>query len=311
MLQFHPFIANNTSIYNTKVIKLSENILSFSWVDIVDENIDLFYKEMTNFQPEWLYGPPSAIFQFATLLKQRGFSAAKSLRYIELAGDYVLDHHRKLIDAFFKIPTGNMYGAREVNTIAYECPQRHLHVVPQSTFLEILDDDNNPVKAGESGNIVVTGLVNRVMPFIRYKLGDSGYLLNENCCGCGNPNPIVVLTSGRITDIINLPKRQPISAVIFWYAMQHINFNYGNPIIQFQVRQIDIDKFTLLLVVENNENHDAIINYFYNFIADYDLINSIKWTVEFVKYIYPNEKTGKLSYFINEMKLPERVEYNA
>jgi len=305
MLQFHPFIADNDSIYNTTTLKLSENILSFSWVDINEDNVERFHTEMNDFQPEWIYGPPSAIYQFAILLKKNNHKPVSSLKYIELTGDYVLDSHRELIDSFFNVSTSIMYGAREVNTIAYECFERHLHIVPENVFLEVLDEKSNPVECGETGNIVVTGLANSVMPFIRYKLGDTGYLLNGECCSCGNSNPIIVLESGRLTDIINLRNREPISAVIFWYAMQHINFHHSNPIVQFQVRQKKFDEFILFLVVREESNKGKIANYFLEFITTYNLVDSVEWDVKFVEHIYPSEKTGKLSYFINEIKEEE------
>ena len=44
-----------------------------------------------------------------------------------------------------------------------------MHTFDFWNYLEVLDDNNQPVKEGEEGKVVVTNLVNYAMPLIRYE----------------------------------------------------------------------------------------------------------------------------------------------
>ena len=79
----------------------------------------------------------------------------------------------------------NRYGCRECGNIAQECSEHEgLHVLQESNIIEILDDNNEPVKVGEKGKIVITYLDNYLSPFIRYQVDDIGALSPKNCA-CG------------------------------------------------------------------------------------------------------------------------------
>lgn len=67
----------------------------------------------------------------------------------------------------------DQYGANEVGQIACQCPEcGDYHVSAESILLEILDDEGNPVRQGETGRVVLTAFYNYAMPFIRYEIGD-------------------------------------------------------------------------------------------------------------------------------------------
>jgi phenylacetate-CoA ligase len=52
------------------------------------------------------------------------------------------------------------------------------------------------------GEIVATGLLNNVMPLIRYRLGDYAAWAEEQTCCCGNPHAIVMKLEGRVDDYL-------------------------------------------------------------------------------------------------------------
>ena len=52
--------------------------------------------------------------------------------------------------------------------------------------------------------IVLTELNSRSIPFIRYKNGDVGRILNEKC-DCQRPYEIIEIKEGRIDDYIRCP----------------------------------------------------------------------------------------------------------
>ena len=70
-------------------------------------------------------------------------------------------------------------------------------------YLELLDNNNLSIeKYNMAGEIIVTVIRERLVPLLRYRVGDIGYFLNAECqCGLNSP---VVKILGRSGDIINI-----------------------------------------------------------------------------------------------------------
>jgi phenylacetate-CoA ligase len=105
---------------------------------------------------------------------------------------------RAYFGTFLGCPVANMYGATELGGGIFECPHGREHVLAHQNYLEILDDDGRDVKAGDTGQMVWTSLDNTIMPFIRYRIGDSGAFSSRQACSCGWNGPIVD-TIGAVT----------------------------------------------------------------------------------------------------------------
>ncbi|HEX58728.1 MAG TPA: phenylacetate--CoA ligase family protein [Methanomicrobia archaeon] len=82
----------------------------------------------------------------------------------------------------------DLYGCSESHIVAVECSEHNGNHFWEDMFhVEILDPDSGeviPPDSGESGEVVVTNLFARDMPFIRYGTEDVAYLETERC-GCG------------------------------------------------------------------------------------------------------------------------------
>ncbi len=66
-----------------------------------------------------------------------------------------------------------IYSTEEVGMVATQCPKHpHYHSSAETTFMEIVDDDGEPVPSGTIGRVLLTGLYNYATPFIRYEIGD-------------------------------------------------------------------------------------------------------------------------------------------
>src|SRR5690606_29766283 len=80
---------------------------------------------------------------------------------------------QEISKAFNSAYVYNFYGSREVSAIATEVKGlQGMYVMFDNVLVEILDNENNPVKRGEEGEIVITTLNNYYMPLLRYKIGD-------------------------------------------------------------------------------------------------------------------------------------------
>ena len=88
-----------------------------------------------------------------------------------------------------------------------ECEHYTMHLIPDYGFLEILDEEDNPVPPGKEGYFVWTSFVNDTMPLIRYRIGDRGCWLEEDGppCKCGRVFPRVTPTITRTSDMLHCP----------------------------------------------------------------------------------------------------------
>jgi phenylacetate-CoA ligase len=100
------------------------------------------------------------------------------------------------------------YASTETGILAGEC-ERHagLHVFTDQTLFEVVDDADRAVPPGVEGHsILVTNLVNRTQPLIRYRLTDRVTMLPQPCL-CGRPFPLLAAVDGRSDDMLKLPGR--------------------------------------------------------------------------------------------------------
>jgi len=77
------------------------------------------------------------------------------------------------------------YASTEMSTAFTECGfQKGGHQHPELIITEVLDDNDKPVKEGESGELTITTLGVEAMPLLRFKTGDIVKLHKEPCqCG--------------------------------------------------------------------------------------------------------------------------------
>jgi phenylacetate-CoA ligase len=87
--------------------------------------------------------------------------------------DPVTNELRDLVQQAFKARIVDRYSSNEFGFLAIQCPvENHLHSPQVNNFIEIVDDENQPLPAGEQGRVLVTALNNFSQPMIRYELGD-------------------------------------------------------------------------------------------------------------------------------------------
>jgi len=91
-----------------------------------------------------------------------------------------------------------------MQTAFTECEQGiggHHH--PELIIVEILNENNFPVKTGETGELTITTLGVEGMPLLRYKTGDMMRVYNEPCL-CGRTTHRLGAVVGRKQHMIKL-----------------------------------------------------------------------------------------------------------
>jgi phenylacetate-CoA ligase len=152
---------------------------------------------------------PSVLGILADLLLQRGESVP--MRAVFTDGEPLYPFLRAKIEQAFQAKVYDTYGNTELCGLIQECEFNQMHLIPEFAYLEILDDDNQPVPAGREGYFVWTALINDVMPLIRYRIGDRGCWQDSGPCACGRAFPTVVPTITRDSDLLRCPDGRILS----------------------------------------------------------------------------------------------------
>ncbi len=111
---------------------------------------------------------------------------------------------RERLQQRFRSEIFDRYGPHEIEGVAYACSvHRGMHVAIDSVHVEFLDDAQRPVEAGVSGRITLTDLDSRLLPLIRYQIGDHGFS-DARPCSCGRGFPLMGEIDGRSRDLFVL-----------------------------------------------------------------------------------------------------------
>ena len=150
----------------------------------------------------------------------RGFGSAVGLLFADLHASGVAFHRptvvafssdalpfpaRRLIEEDYGIPVFGAYQAIEALKVGFECEyHRGYHLNRDLYPVRIVDAAGREVAAGESGEIMVSNLVNRATVLLNYRLGDLGRLAAEPC-PCGRSLPLLASLDGRSVEVYVLP----------------------------------------------------------------------------------------------------------
>lgn len=96
------------------------------------------------------------------------------------------------------------YSSTEMSATFSECPYGcGGHVHPELIIVEIIGEDNTPVKDGEAGEVVITSLGVEGMPLLRFRTGDISRKITEQCA-CGRNSYRLTPIVGRKNNMIKL-----------------------------------------------------------------------------------------------------------
>ena len=149
------------------------------------------------YRPVLLQGYASILAALARHVLDERVAMPRSLIGVYSTAEVLGDGQRELMRRAFGCQVFNQYGSREVPNMACECRHGHMHVFTDMVMLESLPMD------GED-RLLVTSLTNRLMPFIRYDIGDSGRLRTDPCA-CGSPFPLMEMGMCRQNDQVRTP----------------------------------------------------------------------------------------------------------
>jgi len=271
------------------------------WGGISETVVPLYKQEkliriLRHINPDVINTFPSVLSSIATYNVSR-----ITPRLIFTQGEVVTQHCRDLVRKMFDIELFEIYGSVEFGHLAFECTEHNgLHIITNNTNIEFLDEGGDKVAPEEQGEIVVTGLHNRVMPLIRYRIGDVGIPTDEKC-SCGRAWPLLRNVQGRINDDLVLPSGRKISWLHFYHQFYKEMGKNVFSISQYRIIQDKKDR--IIFEVVKGKDFDPkmlerIRDNLGTFFAKFG--EKIEVIIEIVKEI-PLERTGKRRILISKV----------
>lgn len=173
----------------------------FSNFHMTEENIRRYLERITTLGPRvFLLVYPSSAMVLARHAKQSGKSPPGNIAGILAGSENVDPEERSEAERVFGVRYFSWYGHSEKLVLAAECESSSdYHVWPTYGYMELLDENGRRVMTpGRRGEIVGTGFMNTVVPFIRYRTGDFAEYVGEGCDTCGRQHTIIRNVEGRL-----------------------------------------------------------------------------------------------------------------
>ena len=173
----------------------------YSSFHMSDENMARYLKHIATIGPCFLHGYPSTIAALVRFVVRSLEPVPRNIRGIIVESETVYPEQRRIAQEIFGCRYFSCYGQSEKVVLAAGCEKSDdYHVSPTYGYFELLDESGNPVTTpGQRGEIVGTGFINTVVPFIRYRTGDWATYVGDRCEACGREHVIIQDIRGHRT----------------------------------------------------------------------------------------------------------------
>ncbi|MEZ5403464.1 MAG: hypothetical protein R2729_27530 [Bryobacteraceae bacterium] len=235
----------------------------------------------------FLYGYPNSLEVFARFLAARG--EALNIRAVFCTAEQYLPHQRQAVESAFGCKSYNLYGSAEIQNIAFECRAGSMHVA--ADFVVAQEEDFH----SEAPSLVLTSLLSRCLPFIRYELGDHGRLRDEPC-PCGIPGETMELLGGKRYDFL-----RSRNGVVHGAIVARAFCRVGG-IHRYRMIQHDFERFTACAVLPADDRRQDLRRELEGSISD--TIRAHFGSAATVDFEYPEAippaASGKFRFIVRE-----------
>jgi phenylacetate-CoA ligase len=166
-----------------------------------DGSLGRYLQHIRGIGPCMFHAYPSSAFAVARYLTAARQPGPQNIKGILLESENVYAVQIEEIERTFGVRTFSSYGHSEKLVLAAQCEHsRDYHVWPTYGYFELLDEHGHQIATpGQRGEIVGTGFMSTVMPFIRYRTGDEATYVGDRCEACGREQVIIKDIRGHRT----------------------------------------------------------------------------------------------------------------
>ena len=188
--------------------KLFYRSLTLHTAAVSEESMMRYVEVLRRYRPRFMLAYAQSAVLFAEFCRRNNFDDI-TFESMIVSAEMLLPGKRQVLEETFGGKVFNRYGCREVSVIASECEYHSgLHVNADALIVEVEAGPNLPPGMGR---VLVTDLLNRSMPLIRYEIGDLASLDTDLNCPCGRSLPLIGNIQGRTSDFLRLPNGRMIA----------------------------------------------------------------------------------------------------
>ncbi len=161
---------------------------------------------MKDFGTTVVHITPSYILHIHSRLDECGVSLKDlKLRKAYLGAEPYSENTRRKVEELFGIDVYNSYGMSEMNGpgVAFECACKcDMHIWEDTYIVEVIDPKTGEVlPEGKEGELVLTHLMRRATPLLRYRTRDIAFI-HKGPCKCGRTHRRISRILGRTDDML-------------------------------------------------------------------------------------------------------------
>lgn len=244
--RFYGIPLNFKGYYKERIKDFFSQRYRFPVFDLSDKKLETVLATFRRKKFYYINGYTSSIVFFAKFLREKNIilkDICPTLAYCIVTSEMLFDDDKILMESTFGVPVINEYGASELDLIAFNNKNGEFVVNNETLFVEILNDNDEPIPLGNSGRIVITSLYNQAHPMIRYDIGDTGILSKKSTF----KKPILEKLIGRTNDMAILPSGKTVPGLTFYYVTKSVISNDGH-VKEFVIEQTALDTFKIKYV---------------------------------------------------------------
>jgi phenylacetate-CoA ligase len=180
-----------------------------------------------------IYGAPSVLKALCDYAVERHLTLP-AVRSVFLSSEFISTSVRAQIEGTFSGRVIGVYGSTEFKEIAWQCAYGHYHINFESVYLEPGSNANR-----QNEELLVTTLVNRAMPLIRFDIGDYASIKDE-LCACGRQSPYLDVILGRRVEYLELRDGRRISPYLLTTNIESLPGLRQYQIVQRSDRSVEL-----------------------------------------------------------------------
>ncbi len=211
-----------------------------------DEDLARYVDHVASIGRCFLHVYPSSVTALTAYLRRHGRPAPGNIQGILAGSEKVCETDRRRSEEVFGVPYHSWYGHSEKSILGAECREStDYHMWPTYGICELIDETGAVVTTpGQEGEVVATGFMNRVMPFIRYRTGDYATYVGQTCSACGRAHMVIRDVQGHRTQEMVVGAN---GGLISWTALNMHDTTFED-VRQFQLRQEEPGRAVLRVV---------------------------------------------------------------
>ena len=234
-------------VFNSKIIPLG------------NKNLPEVISALSSEKPKMVLSRPSFLRRIGRTAKRSGIGMQIPFLFCE--GEIVSGACRRELTELYGGEVFETYAASEFGTLGFQCRLHDgIHLDSDQFVFEVLRDDE-PVSAGERGEVLITCVGNHAMPLIRYKIGDVVVPEKDERCDCGSNLPRLRVVEGRLNDGLISCKGQRIAP---GSIVEHLESQVG--LRDFQIVQIGRNELTVK--VQQSVGDHSMMSYIEAYLRD-------------------------------------------